>query len=125
MTGKRTCSEDHLATTCPVADETGPAPTAEVCNGIDDDCDGVVDVTAAGVSVCVSDAGVDASIPDAAAPPPADAGAVDAGTSEDDLAGANVDGCSCRAAGGGGLGVGALGLAGIAIVSLVGRRRRR
>ena len=129
LTGTLLCNDDHLGTTCSVAAQSGPAPTAETCNQVDDDCDGIVDVTADGIDVCVVDGGVnDANIPsvpvDAAVP--ADAGsepAPDAGSKPAPVDDAE-DGCSCHAGTRGG-GVGALGFAGVALISLLGRRRRR
>ena len=40
-TGKFVCSADHLGTVCNAAD--GGSGSAEVCNGIDDNCNGLID----------------------------------------------------------------------------------
>jgi hypothetical protein len=37
------CSADGATTVCSAANNPGPAPKAEVCNGLDDDCNGFVD----------------------------------------------------------------------------------
>ncbi|MCS6900044.1 MAG: MopE-related protein [Myxococcales bacterium] len=43
VTGAYQCSADGSTTVCSVAGNPGPAPSAEVCNGLDDDCNGFVD----------------------------------------------------------------------------------
>jgi len=44
--GKRVCTQNHAATVCDLTVKPDPisaTPTTEICNGIDDDCDGSVD----------------------------------------------------------------------------------
>ncbi|HEY3351654.1 MAG TPA: vWA domain-containing protein, partial [Polyangia bacterium] len=52
-TGHYVCSSDHLGVTCNYDVHVGAAPTGEICNGKDDDCDGQTDEgLLCGIEVC-------------------------------------------------------------------------
>jgi MYXO-CTERM domain-containing protein len=113
--GTQTCAADGTWGGC----EGSVGPMPEMCNGIDDDCDGAVDNTSSnddvGPGLCVpGEECVDGGcVPIEPEEPPGEEGADDEG--------GTPAGCGCQSSGGGGGGVILLGFA----VALGVRRRRR